>query len=175
MCSVRMSPFPIAPKARHAAGEASTALFRLRRPVIACEAIESAFTISNFKLIPLHPLSRKHCPLPGLPLPLASSVDLIPSTSASHMQYSISRAHLGPPSLNGRHTRARRQRSAQPPAAFFQALFRRVEPQQQLPGGLVEKPLYRPNEMVQMGPFNVSPMGFGTWSWVRASSAPLLC
>ncbi|EFN55619.1 hypothetical protein CHLNCDRAFT_23295 [Chlorella variabilis] len=31
--------------------------------------------------------------------------------------------------------------------------------------GLVERPLYRPQEMQQMGPFKVSPMGFGTWSW----------
>lgn len=72
----------------------------------------------------------------------------------------------------GQLCRPRRQRSVQPPAAFFQTLFRRAEPEPQLPGGLVEKPLYRPSEMVQMGPFKVSPMGFGTCSWV---SGPLLC
>jgi hypothetical protein len=43
----------------------------------------------------------------------------------------------------------------------------------------VERPLYRPSDMKQMGPFKVSPMGFGTWSWVRGScyipSIPSLC
>ena len=33
--------------------------------------------------------------------------------------------------------------------------------------GVGERPLYRPREMVSMGPFKVSPMGFGTWAWVR--------
>ena len=28
-----------------------------------------------------------------------------------------------------------------------------------------EKPLYRDSDMVQMGPFKSSPLGFGTWSW----------
>ncbi|KAL4421934.1 hypothetical protein ABPG77_007876 [Micractinium sp. CCAP 211/92] len=74
-------------------------------------------------------------------------------------------SQLGQPSLRGPQAQQRRKRGAQPPAAFFQTLFRRAEPQQQLPGGLVEKPLYRPSEMVQMGPFKASPMGFGTWSW----------
>jgi pyridoxine 4-dehydrogenase len=30
---------------------------------------------------------------------------------------------------------------------------------------LTERPLYRPSEMVQMGPFKVSPLGMGTWAW----------
>jgi len=30
---------------------------------------------------------------------------------------------------------------------------------------LQEKPLYRKEEMVQMGPFKSSPLGFGTWAW----------
>jgi len=30
---------------------------------------------------------------------------------------------------------------------------------------LSERPLYRSSEMVQMGPFKVSPLGMGTWAW----------
>ena len=66
-----------------------------------------------------------------------------------------------------RRQRQRNRQAPQPPQALFQSIFK--WPQQEAPGkgGLVEKPLYRPQEMVQMGPFKVSPMGFGTWSWVR--------
>ena len=66
-----------------------------------------------------------------------------------------------------RRLRQRGRQAPQPPQALFQSLFK--WPQQEAPGrgGLAEKTLYRPQEMVQMGPFKVSPMGFGTWSWVR--------
>ena len=37
------------------------------------------------------------------------------------------------------------------------------------PSGLKERALYRPQEMVQMGPFKVSPLGIGTWAWVSPS------
>ena len=30
---------------------------------------------------------------------------------------------------------------------------------------LAERPLFRPSDMVQMGPFKTSPLGFGTWAW----------
>ena len=48
-----------------------------------------------------------------------------------------------------------------------QAFFRLPLSQLQLPGTskFSEKTLYRPNEMVQMGPFKVSPLGMGTWAW----------
>lgn len=42
-----------------------------------------------------------------------------------------------------------------------------------LPGAR-ERPLYRPQEMVQMGPFKVSPMGFGTWAWVSVMHNSLI-
>lgn len=44
-------------------------------------------------------------------------------------------------------------------------LFRGSAPPSSEDGQLVERPLYRPSDMKQMGPFKVSPMGFGTWSW----------
>lgn len=44
-----------------------------------------------------------------------------------------------------------------------QGLFKRAEAPPA--SGLAERPLYKPSEMVQMGPFKVSPMGFGTWAW----------
>lgn len=56
------------------------------------------------------------------------------------------------------------RRAAAPPQAFFQSLFKRAEAAPTA-GGLVEKPLYKPSEMVQMGPFKASPMGYGTWAW----------
>ena len=66
-----------------------------------------------------------------------------------------------------RRQRQRGRQAPRPPQALFQSIFK--WPQQEAPGkgGLAEKPLYRSQEMVQMGPFKVSPMGFGTWSWVR--------
>ena len=45
------------------------------------------------------------------------------------------------------------------------ALFRFSLPFSNGDGKLTERPLYRPSEMVQMGPFKSSPMGFGTWAW----------
>lgn len=70
----------------------------------------------------------------------------------------------------------RRSRRVQPaPAqAFFQSLFKEgalfkdgslFRDGNSSGPRLAERPLYRPQEMVQMGPFKVSPMGFGTWSW----------
>lgn len=50
-----------------------------------------------------------------------------------------------------------------PPDAPEQGLFKRAEAPPA--SGLAERPLYKPSEMVQMGPFKVSPMGFGTWAW----------
>ncbi|PSC73909.1 pyridoxal chloroplastic [Micractinium conductrix] len=61
--------------------------------------------------------------------------------------------------------RPARRAAPQPPAAFFQTLFKRPSQGDSGSGGLAEKPLYKPSEMVNMGPFKVSPMGFGTWSW----------
>lgn len=67
--------------------------------------------------------------------------------------------------------RPARRAAPQPPAAFFQTLFKRPSQGDSGSGGLAEKPLYKPSEMVNMGPFKVSPMGFGTWSWVRGVGA----
>lgn len=53
-----------------------------------------------------------------------------------------------------RRAAAARRASPQPPRAFFQRLFQRPETAEAA-GGLVEKPLYKPSEMVQMGPFKV--------------------
>lgn len=44
-----------------------------------------------------------------------------------------------------------------PTRAFFQFSLK--------PTAINERRLYKPSEMVQMGPFKSAPMGFGTWSW----------
>lgn len=73
-----------------------------------------------------------------------------------------------------RSTAPRSARRWAPCQALFQFNFPSLQPKQQ--SGIAEKPLYRPNEMVQMGPFKVAPMGFGTWSWGETSwpVAPVL-
>lgn len=82
--------------------------------------------------------------------------------------------HGGATPAAGNWARARRAardraQRAPAPAALFNWL-----PTLAPPGGgggskLAERPLFKPSEMVQMGPFKVSPMGFGTWSWVSRS------
>lgn len=90
----------------------------------------------------------------------------------------VFRRHLQPPRS------CQRRRGSRPPTrALFEAikdgtifkdfsLFRGA-PQEE--GRLVERPLYRPADMRQMGPFKVSPMGFGTWSWVSGGMLLHLC
>lgn len=68
---------------------------------------------------------------------------------------------------------------APPTQALFQSILKDLpmfggSSKEDSSSGLVERPLYRPQEMQQMGPFKVSPMGFGTWSWVRRRCWPLL-
>lgn len=47
------------------------------------------------------------------------------------------------------------------PTALFNFSLRAPTPTSKLN----ERPLYRSNEMVNMGPFKVSPLGLGTWAW----------
>jgi len=57
----------------------------------------------------------------------------------------------------GRHDSSIPRRAGRSPVqAFFKLPF---------PGKTSEKLLYKPSEMIKMGPFKVSPLGMGTWAW----------
>jgi hypothetical protein len=98
--------------------------------------------------------------------------------AAQHQQAGWAARRAGSAGASSRPSPLNRQpfrRSSRPPPtqaklqSLFQDLFRPQPVKLEIAPGIIERPLYQPSQMKQMGPFKVSPMGFGTWSWVSTS------
>lgn len=79
----------------------------------------------------------------------------------------VSASRQARPAAQARPVRGRKQVQCN---AFWQQLLSKVQggaASQPASNSSGEKFLYKPSEMKKIGDLDVSPMGLGTWSWVR--------